>query len=100
MNATAKRLRDHLRRQAAAYLVFLISLSPTLVAYYQVDKYIAERARSRFDAVALAMEDAIEQRVNRYLDELMAVQGLFRASITVNREEWRRYAQGADMARR
>src|SRR5438034_1312701 len=43
MKADLRVLREHFRRMDAAYLVLIISLTPTLIAYRRVKQNVADR---------------------------------------------------------
>ncbi len=81
----------HLRRAAAAYLVLLIALSLTGLAWYYVQETVEAQARNRFDEVTQAARIAIGRRTEAYIDLVYGTRGLFYSSKSVERGEWRRY---------
>ena len=84
----------------AAYLVLIISLAPTLLAYQRVKENARERDQERFDQLALAKHDAVERRALRYLDGLIGLGGFFTANETLDVAEWNRYTRDVSVAER
>ena len=81
----------HLRRAAAAYVVLLISLSLTALAWYYVQENVEDQARNRFDEIVQGAKIAIERRTGAYVDLMYGTRGLFYASESIQAGEWRRY---------
>ncbi len=84
----------------AAYLVLVISLLPTLAAYWRVRDNARERDQERFEQLARAKEDAVERRLVRYLDEVVSVAGFFTANEAIEVAEWNRFVRGTTVADR
>jgi len=97
MNGHWPELREHLRRMAAAYLVLLISLVPTLIAYRRVKENVTARDQARFEQMTQAARDALTQRMESYLSALRGMRGLFDAYPTVTPEQWEKYARSIDL---
>lgn len=93
-------IAQHLRRGAAAYGVLLISLLLTALAWYYVRQNVEAQNRVqnrvRFDEVAQATQAAIERRTEAYFDAMLGARGLFYASESVSREEWKDYVEGIE----
>jgi signal transduction histidine kinase len=88
------RIARHMRGAAPAYGVLLISLCLTALAYYYVCENVEEQARVRFGEAAMAAQEAIERRVEDYLDAMFGVRGLYYASDSVSSGEWDNYVRG------
>ncbi len=84
--------RKQLRR-AVTCGVFLCGLSASLLAGWQVKHAIQEDAIRRFASVCDAITAKIEQRLTAYAVLLQGGQGLFAASVSVERDEWRTYLE-------
>jgi signal transduction histidine kinase len=87
----------HLKRAATAYAVLLGALALTLLAYYYVQQRVENEARYRFDETVTAAREAIDRRMNSYVDAMLGARGLFPASESVEREEWRDYVEGVNL---
>src|SRR4051812_32352558 len=74
-----------------AYLVLGLSLVPTGFIYSRVRANVEARNQARFDRIIKEQQAAIEQRIPRYVDEMLAVRGLFAASSSVTADEWQKY---------
>ena len=84
----------------AAYLVLIISLVPTLLAYQRVKDNARERDQERFDQITRAKHDAVERRTIRYLDEIANLGGFFTANETIEVAEWNRFVRSVAVAER
>ena len=84
-------LQRHFLGSWVAYLVLALSLVPTAVVYYRVRINVEARDRTRFDRIVGEQYAAIEQRIPRYVEEMMGVRGLFAANPSVNADQWRQY---------
>ncbi|MEQ2005789.1 MAG: CHASE domain-containing protein [Limisphaerales bacterium] len=91
---------EHLRRMGAAYLVLVISLVPTLLAYRLVRDNAIERDLERFEQMARSKQAAVERRLVRYLDEVVSLGGFFTANEALDVAEWNRYARSIGVAER
>ncbi|NBV23929.1 MAG: PAS domain S-box protein [Proteobacteria bacterium] len=92
--------QEHLRRMGAAYLVLVVSLVPTLLAYQRVRENANERDRERFEQVARAKEDTLERRLVRYTDEVVSLGGFFAANEVVDAGEWNRLIRSIALGER
>ena len=97
MNGNLPELREHFRRMRAAYLVLLISLIPTLIAYRRVKYNVMARDQARFEQAVQSTRDALTQRMESYLSALRGLRGLFDANQTVTPEQWEKYARSIDL---
>ena len=88
---------EHFRRVAVAYVVLLVALILTLLACYYVRENVGYSERSRFNETVMAAQNAIDNRVNSYIDAMRGARGLFYASDSVQEEEWSGYANGIEL---
>jgi signal transduction histidine kinase len=93
-------VRDQLDRTVVAYVVLAVALLLTVLAYYYVRQNVEARERARFEEITQAAELAVDRRMNTYIDAMLDGRGLFAASESVTREEWREYVAGSDLKRR
>ncbi|MDB6111155.1 MAG: multi-sensor hybrid histidine kinase [Pedosphaera sp.] len=91
MKEVFSNLRKHFIRMRIAYLVLALSLVPTGFIYYRVKTNVEGRNQARFDRIVQEQQAVIEQRMPRYVDEMLAVRGLFAASSSVTADEWQKY---------
>ena len=85
---------------AAAYLVLLGALLLTGLAWYGVKQNVEAWERARFDETVKTTEEAIDRRMNSYVDAMLVSRGLFVASDVVERDEWQEYVSGTDIQSR
>ncbi len=93
----AKRVLKHLRNAALAYMVLVLALIVTFLAHYYVRETVEESRSDRFDEEVLATQEAIDRRMDSYVDAMRSARGLFYASDSVAAEEWRNYASGINL---
>ena len=84
----------------AAYLVLVISLVPTLLAYRAVKENARDRDNERFDQIARAKQDAVERRAVRYVDEIVSLGGFFTANESLDVAEWNRFTRSISVSER
>jgi signal transduction histidine kinase len=96
MRAWPWRVLRHLRTAAAAYLVLLLSLLLTGLAWFYVRETVEEQNHVRFDETVQATRAAVDRRTDAYLDALFGARGVFLASNAVEREEWESYVGGIE----
>src|SRR4030088_2481265 len=89
--------REHFRRMWAAYLVLVISLIPTFIAYRRVKENVAARDRARFEQTVRVTRAALNQRMEKFISALRGVRGLFDANQTLGVEQSQKYAQSIDL---
>jgi signal transduction histidine kinase len=96
MRSWLGRVFRHLRIAAAAYVVLLLSLVLTGLAWYYVRGTVEEQNRVRFDETVQATRAAVDRRTDAYLDALFGARGVFLASNAVERGEWESYVKGIE----
>ena len=96
MRSWPGRVFRHLRIAAAAYVVLLLSLVLTGLAWYYVRGTVEEQNHVRFDETVQATKAAVDRRTDAYLDALFGARGVFLASNAVEREEWESYVKGIE----
>jgi signal transduction histidine kinase len=87
-------------RRAAAYIVLLGALILTGLAWYYVSQNVEAQEQARFDETVQTTQQAIDRRLNAYIDAMLDVRGLFAASESVERDEFREYVDGTDLRER
>ena len=99
-----ERLKDSARegfgRTAIAYVVLLVALVLTVLAFYYVGRNVEAREQERFEEITGSAERALDRRMQTYIDAMLDGRGLFAASESVTREEWAAYVSGSDLKRR
>jgi len=87
-------------RTVGAWVLLALMVAVTIVVWRHEEKQIQamrlERARTELQDLRLN----IERRMEAYLDGLRAARGLFAASMSVERAEWRAFVQGMNLAQR
>jgi PAS domain S-box-containing protein len=91
MRQVLEHIKQNVHRMRMAYLVLLLSLVPTGLAYYRVRISVENHDRSRFERVVRDSQMAIAERLPRYVDEMLGVRGLFAANKIVDPDQWQRY---------
>lgn len=81
------RIRGHLRRAWAAYVVLLGALLLTGLAWYYVSKNVAAQERLRFEEAVASTQLAVDRNMSAYVDAMLDARGLFAASERVRRDE-------------
>jgi len=83
-----------------AWVVLLISVVASVGAWFISWKHAELEARKRFDEEAGRIAAALTERMQIYEDVLHGAAGLFAASYTVERGEWRNYLESVSIERR
>lgn len=97
MNRNLSALREHLRRMPAAYLVLVLALVLTWLAYRRAGESAAARDQARFDQAAQALRDTLFQRIESVLSALRGVRALFDAGSGVGPDPWQQYTRSIDL---
>src|SRR5690348_10797349 len=95
LGGTPQRSRN--RRVLLPYLILLVGLCFTILAYYYFSKLAYEQDLSRFQKSTQEIHDHVRLRVETSLALLRAGTGLFAASDTVEIEEFDRFVQQIDL---
>jgi PAS domain S-box-containing protein len=96
----AWRSRKLLFPHSVAWIVLAIALAASLGAWFIAWKHAESEARKRFDEEAERIEGALTDRMQIYEDVLHGAVGLFAASLSVERAEWRAYLQTVSIEER
>ena len=91
------RLAQH---TATAWAVLLLALGLTGFAWYHFTTITVHDANLRFLSEAKDIRAAITKHMAEYETVLRGSAGLFDASVSVERDEWRRYVDALDVRRR
>src|SRR5947208_11810077 len=100
MNQFRQRIFAHLRFRLAAYLVLLVALIPTSIAYWRVQKNVRARDENRFKIIAASTEETIRDDLDGLIADLVAVGGFFEARGNVTRAEWNAFINKLELDRR
>ncbi len=82
-----------------AWLVLGVSLSAAVWAYRAAESELSLKMRHRFDARVDEIKTAIRDRIQVYEQVLQGARGLFAASQSVERHEWRAYLASVDITK-
>ncbi len=74
-----------------AYYVLLITLAVTLFTFLHFRENSLTSDQVRFDRMVARAQNGIERRIDRCVDQMYNLRGLFAASESVERDEWNRY---------
>lgn len=83
-----------------AWLVLVISLTATTGGWFIAQKNAELRSQKRFDEEARSVTAALVERMQVYEDVLHGALGLFAASYSVERGEWRAYLSSVSIESR
>src|SRR5207247_9766179 len=97
MNRNLTALREHFRRMGTAYLVLILSLIPTVLAYRRLKENAAARDQARFEQAVRSTEEAVVQGMENFVSALRGVRGLFDANPKVGPEQWQQFALSIDL---
>ncbi len=84
-------LLNHLRYLGKAYLVLLLALCLTAGAWYFSHLSYTNSQIERFGDIADDIDNVLQRRIDSYINALDGVAGLYRASVSVERNEFRSY---------
>ena len=94
------RIGRYLRHRTAAFVVLLIALVLTVIAWQYVSQTVKEQNLARFEDSTQATQEALERRSKSYLDAMFGARGLYYASDSVTRKDWSDYVKGIKPAGR
>ena len=97
MNGNLSAVREHFRRMGTAYLVLILSLIPTVLAYRRLTENAAARDQARFEQAVRSTEEAVVQGMENFVSALRGVRGLFDANQRVGPEQWQKFAHSIDL---
>ena len=87
------------RDLAAPWTVLLGSLAVAVLGWHVVASDVERRAEERFEVLHAELLERVIHRVGANIEVLRGAVGLFAASQSVERDEWRRYVAELDLAR-
>ncbi|MCP5169780.1 MAG: CHASE domain-containing protein [Hahellaceae bacterium] len=79
------------------WIVLCVSLSLSLFATYMTQRQVNVTTQLRFDREAEKLRNTILYQMDSYISLLRGGVGLFDASDSVTRKEWKRYVQSLDL---
>ena len=89
-----------LGRPGVAWAVLALCLLATTIGWRISLSQVKERAHDRFDLLVGRVTQAIRERIMGYEQVLKGAGGLFAASTSVQRDEWRAYVASLDLEAR
>ena len=87
------------RGMQAAWIILIVSLSVTVWGWYAAHVDALRSGQQRFDTRVAEIKSAIRQRMMAYEHTLRGGVGLFAASDSVGRNQWRAYVRSLDIER-
>ncbi len=90
-------LRDHLRYLGKAYLVLLLALCLTAGAWYFSRLSHTTSQIRPLDNLADNTQQTLQRHIDTYMSILSGVAGLYRASVSVERNEFRAYLMATQL---
>lgn len=96
--AQARVLAVPFRQLRPHWLALFVSLGLTVLAWHVVTSEADTNARTRFAFLESDVKQRIAERLKAYEQVLRSSQGLFRASQSVERDEWRQFVLAQDVA--
>ena len=94
------RLANLFSRASSAYVVLAIGLVVSAAATYLVARDVEYDAGLKFDGAVSDSPEAIEARVRAYADILLGIRGMYIATDSVSRSEFRGYIESLDLSHR
>ena len=94
-----QKLMQLLAHQASAWLVLMLSLFLTAVAWWEVERYVAVNVAQRFEFQQREAVQGISKRIQEYETVLRGSAGLIHASDSVSRKEWAQFVDGMQLPR-
>ena len=91
MHGVGKHLWNHLWRMRIAYLVLLITLIATTLAFLRLRAGNRAHDQLRFERLVIRAQTGIDRRIVRCVDQMYNMRALFAASQSVELDEWDRY---------
>lgn len=86
------------RQVRPQWVALLVSLGLTVLAWHFVASETQAQAQQRFTFLVNDIQQRIGERLKTYEQVLRSGQGLFRASTSVTREEWRQFVMAQEVA--
>ena len=74
-----------------AYLVLLVALIPTFIAFYRIQENIKAQDQVRFDDIVARAKTTIDRRLVRSVDQMYNIRAFFVGSQSVEPDEWKAY---------
>ncbi|HLG23055.1 MAG TPA: CHASE domain-containing protein, partial [Candidatus Manganitrophaceae bacterium] len=100
MNRPFSPWKRALQEAAASLLILCLTLTLTVIAWRYTAEEIEKETRVHFDSEVRAAKEALNRRLQAYIDALHALQSLFAVRDNVTRAEWRGYIESLDLQKR
>ena len=98
--STQSKLTDAVSHAATALVVLAVGGILSVAAAYWMSNQVEREARLRFENAVTDAHNAVESHIRAYSDVLLGVRGLFIASNSVTRDEFRGYIESLELTRR
>ena len=98
--ASASSVLDALRHAGPAFGVLACALLLTFAAWRYAGETVRADEQERFDRIVATSREAIDRRLDSYVQILLGVRALFAGSATVDRAEFSAYVGALDLPRR
>jgi signal transduction histidine kinase/ActR/RegA family two-component response regulator len=89
--------RSLLSASVRPLIVLAMGLCVSLYAAYFVHSYVAKAAQAKFETRASKVAEETHRRMQVFVDALRGLRGLFAASDSIQRRDFRAYAQSREM---
>jgi diguanylate cyclase (GGDEF)-like protein/PAS domain S-box-containing protein len=94
------KLVDIASRASTAFAVLALGIVLSAAAAYWTAKQVEREVRLKFESAVAGAREAVDSRIRAYSDVLLGVRGLFIASDSVGRGEFRDYIYSLALSRR
>jgi diguanylate cyclase (GGDEF)-like protein/PAS domain S-box-containing protein len=83
-----------------AFFVLGLGLAVTFAVWHDTDRRVAREAETQFGHDVARAREALDRHIQENVSLLIGLRGLFEASEQIDRDEFRRYLEGFDLAER
>jgi PAS domain S-box-containing protein len=87
-------------RSGAPWLALAVCLTATVLATISSRHQVRSREQTRFNSHVNALQQAVLERMDSYVQVLRGAGGLLAASQSIDRDGWRAYCEQLDLSRR
>src|SRR3989344_2983074 len=98
LHTTTYSMNNRYRINLIAGFILLLGLAVTFLIWRITQENVTKNEQSQFQVVVNQIEYALTRRIQTYTDILFALQGLFVASVSVDRPEWNPFVTTAKIA--
>jgi diguanylate cyclase (GGDEF)-like protein/PAS domain S-box-containing protein len=95
-----QKLAQLLSRVSTAYVVLAVSIVLSAAAAYLAANVVERETELKFEGLISDSAEVIESRIRAYSDVLLGIRGMYIATKSVSRTEFRSYVNSLDLSRR